>query len=159
MSKALMTALLAAAVLVPVAQAVGQEHTNYINMFIRLEDEAQYGLGKLSSEERARLNDVFGSIVAKSEDHLRNSALAFLENTGWVEVEMAGIETHDVDPEQGPRPYVTATRAGLKYVLEPVSGMATAQVGSYLGTIGQDELSIIDYEGKLVEYFVRKVLR
>ncbi len=158
MTKTLTTVLLVAAILVPVVQTVAQEHINYINMFIRLEDEARYGLQKLTSEERSRLNDVFGSIVAESEDHLRNSALAYLQNTGWVEVAMTGIETHTIDPDKGPRGYVTATHAGLKYVLEPVSGMATAQVGTYLGLVGQDELSVIDYEGKRVEYLVRKVV-
>ena len=66
-------ALLLLLLLFPAVQHATEEHINYINMYIRLDDQNQYGLHKLTKTERGRLNEVFGTITERLNDNLRNS--------------------------------------------------------------------------------------
>jgi hypothetical protein len=146
--------LLACPVLLSV-QAASDARINYINMFIRVDDEPKYGLAKLSPAERDRLNDeVFGSIVRRLDDNLRNSALAYLRQGGWVELEVIGTETLALDQQLGTRRYVVGVRAGSRLTLEPKS-VSTLLPGTYLSLTDSSSCTVLDPQGRPVEFWVR----
>jgi hypothetical protein len=148
-------AVLLVLALLPAIQTAAEEHINYINMFIRLDEERSCGLQRLTSAERERLNEVFKGIVEEKQDNLRNCALAYLRNSGWDEVQVTGTEVAEVEAGLGPRRYVMAARGGTRYTLEPES-YSTLMPGQYLGAIDSAGYKIIDPQGSVVEFWIRK---
>ncbi len=149
------TVLILAISALALVQAAPQTGINFINMFIRLEDERVYGLHKLNATERSRLNEVFGRIVAEKEDHLRNSALAYLRREGWDAFEVTGSEELTLDPNAGPRTYLSVRWRDARLTLEPVS-RSTLMPGHYLGRADSTFCRILDPEGRPVEFFIRR---
>jgi hypothetical protein len=146
--------LLVALALTSAVQTAADEPINYINMFIRFGDEPGMGLAKLTRAERGRLNNVFRSIVEDLNDNLRNSALAYLKNSGWRELEVTGTEEMELDTIQGRARYVTARGSGTKYVLEPKS-LSTLMPGDYLGRTDSTECRLLSPQGSAVEFWIR----
>ncbi len=144
---------LLALTLLGVVRAESDSGINFINMFIRLDDQRAYGLHKLNTAERARLNEVFGRIVAEKNDHLRNSALAYLKEQGWDALEVTGTDKLALDGE--PRTYLTARWRDARLVLEPVD-VSTLMPGTYLGRVDSTVCRILSPQGKPVEFFIRR---
>lgn len=149
------TVLVLAISALALVQAAPEAGINFINMFIRLEDERAYGLHKLNATERSRLNEVFGRIVAEKEDHLRNSALAYLRREGWDAFEVTGSEQLTLDQNAGPKTYLSARWRDARLTLEPVS-RSTLMPGHYLGRIDSTFCRILDPEGRPVEFLIRR---
>lgn len=141
--------------LLAVVRAAPETGINYINMFIRLDEQNTYGLHKLNKVERAKLNEVFGRIVAEREDNLRNSALAYLHEQGWDAVEIAGAQELTLEQAAGPKSYLAARWRGADLVLEPVD-VSTLMPGSYLGRVDSAVCRVLSPQGKPVEYFIRR---
>jgi hypothetical protein len=141
--------------LLAAVRAAPETGINYINMFIRLDDQRAYGLQKLNAAERAKLNEVFGRIVAEREDNLRNSALAYLREQGWDAVELAGTEELTLDEAAGPKTFLSARWRGAGLVLEPID-VSTLMPGSYLGRVDSAVCRVLSPQGKPVEYFIRR---
>ena len=147
-------ALLLVLFALPAVPDAAEEGINYINMYIRLDYQNEYGLHKLTSAERTRLNGVFGEITERLNDNLRNGALAYLESEGWAELEITGTELRELDELQGEMRYVTASTAGADYTLEPAS-ISTLMQGRYLARFDDDRCQVINSEGRIVEFTVR----
>jgi hypothetical protein len=147
-------ALLFLLLLFPAVQHATEEHINYINMYVRLDDQNQYGLHKLTKAERGRLNEVFGSITERLNDNLRNSALAYMKEGGWSELEITGTEMRELDPTVGPERLVTAQRSGVTYSLEPLS-VSTLMPGQYLARFDSSGCRVINSRGSVVDFRVR----
>ena len=147
-------ALLMLLFLLPAVPDAAEEGINYINMYIRLDYQNEYGLHKLTSAERAKLNGVFGEITERLNDNLRNGALAYLESEGWAELEITGTELRELDELQGEMRYVTASMAGTEYTLEPAS-ISTLMQGRYLARFDDDRCRVINSEGKVIKFTVR----
>jgi len=126
----------------------------YLNAFIKHNDEASYGLGKLSEAERGRWNGLFQTILARLEDNLRNSATRYLTRQGWSEVKVTGTEMLKLDPGTDSMQYVIAELGGQRLVLEP-KRVASLAAGSYWGRRDSSDFRIIDATGGTVEFQVR----
>jgi hypothetical protein len=151
-------AVLIVIALIPTVQNATEGNINYISMFVRHDEERSCGLHRLNSAERARLNDVFKTIVERQQDNLRNSALAYLTNQNWSEVQILGTEEAVFDSTLGPRKYVKATRPGTRYLLEPESYSALMP-GSYLGKTDSAHCTVLDTRGDAIEFLVRHAER
>ncbi len=147
-------ALLLVLLVLPAVPDAAEQGINYINMYIRLDYQNEYGLHKLTSAERAKLNGVFGEITERLNDNLRNGALAYLESEGWSELQITGTEVLELDEFQGEMRYVTAAREDTRYTLEPES-YSTLMQGRYLAKFDNDQCRVINPEGKVVEFTVR----
>jgi hypothetical protein len=147
-------ALLLVLFALPAIPDAAEEEINYINMYIRLDYQNEYGLHKLTSAERAKLNQVFGEITERLNDNLRNGALAYLESEGWSELQITGTEVLELDEFQGEMTYVTASGNGTRYTLEPAS-ISTLMQGRYLAKFDNDRCRVINTEGRVIEFTVR----
>ncbi len=134
------------------------ESINYINMYVRLDEEQACGLHKLNRAERSRLNQVFKGITERLDDNLRNSALAYLRQQGWQETEVTGTELLTLDQSRGPLTYTTAMQAGARLTLEP-RNISTLMPGEYLGRVDSAECRILGPQGRVVEFWVRAKTR
>lgn len=152
--KRIALALLSLALL-GVVRAESDPGINFINMFIRLDDQRAYGLHKLNTAERGRLNEVFGRIVAERNDNLRNSALAYLKEAGWAAIELTGTEQLTLDPAVGEKTYVAARWLDARLTLEPLT-VSTLMPGNYLGRVDSTVCRILDPQGKPVEFLIRR---
>jgi hypothetical protein len=147
-------ALLLVLFVLPAVPDAAEQGINYINMYIRLDYQNEYGLHKLTSAERAKLNRVFGEITERLNDNLRNGALAYLESQGWSELQITGTEVLELDEFQGEMRYVTAAGKDTRYTLEPAAH-STLMQGRYLAKFDDDQCRVINPEGKVVEFTVR----
>lgn len=129
------------------------EEVNYINMYVRLDDQSSVGLDKLTAAERGRLNEVFKAITERLDDNLRNGALAYLRQQGWSELEVTGTTSREGQP--GATTLVTARRSGQDYLLEP-DGVSILMPGTYLARVDSGRCSVIDPQGRTVEFVVRQ---
>jgi hypothetical protein len=149
--------LLLLAVSFAVSLSVESDAVNFTRMFIAGEDEGLYGLQKLTAPERAKLNELFGTIATRLSSNLPNSALAYLKDQGWIELELTGIEKVTLDKAEGEIQLMAARVAGTRYLLEPetFSGLGP---GTYLASLSGTGCQVIDTYGKVTEFGVRQAV-
>ena len=139
---------------------------SYINMFIRHDEERSCGLQRLAPTERERLNEVFRAIAERLQDNLTNSALAYLRNRDWSEMEITGTRDTMIDSIQGIRRYVTAAGPASRssetgspksrLLLEPKL-RSTLMPGDYLGRIDSTQCEVISPQGDIVEFWIHRI--
>ena len=128
---------------------------SYMRSFIPGEEEASYGLGKLSPAERARFEELFRTMLERLDMRMEKSALAYLRTQGWAEVEVTGAESATLVSELGEEQFVAVLAAGKKYLLEPVTPPSFVP-GRFLGRVEDKSFAVIGLDGSVARYVVRK---
>ena len=132
----------------------GNSHEyDIFSMIFSKTEQQKFGLHKLDPSERKNLANLFSSIVQNNQ--LRKSALKYLKDEGWEEVEILGTRTLKMDKYSDEEEYVIAQEGVWLYILEP-KYYSTLLPGTYLGDMGFISCEIIDRDGNKVEFWTKE---
>jgi hypothetical protein len=121
--------------------------------FLNQTQQQQCGIHKLSVSERRTLGRWFS--VLFNSNKVADSALEYLKNEGWVEVNVLGVKTLKVDEWSVAEDFLIVQSGLWTYVLEPRSYNMLRR-GKYLGKMGMTSCEIIDSSGAIVNFWTEK---
>lgn len=121
-----------------------------LSVLLKPQQQKQCGLQKLSQRERQSLNQVLLEILnlTRQSRELGDSAVEYLKNEGWEEVEVLDTSNLNFDDN------VFAEAGVWTYILEPMT-FSSLRPGTYLGEMGFVSCEIIDSDGDVVRFWTK----
>lgn len=122
---------------------------DWLSITLKPQEKRKCGLHKLSQKEQSALNSAITKLIMLiSNSHsLENSAIEYLKNDGWEEVEVRG--TREIKSET----YLIVEKGAFTYILEPRSYSYDLSPGKYLGKMGWTSSEIINADGDEVSFW------
>lgn len=140
--------------ILPVLLTTHAKAQDYISLMLKPRMQTLCGLNKLDPSERERLNQVFHVLISNHKSDLYESAMAYLSNEGWEEVEVLGTRSLKFDGDLFEREYLFVEKSPRVYILEP-RGYSAIAPGVYLGQMSHSSCEIIDQNGDVKGFLTK----
>lgn len=145
----ILTCIIAGIFAIAFAQTYSQ--TDFLSLFLKPDMQRQCGIHKLSQEEKSSLANVFRTLF--EVNRFGDSAVEYLKNEGWEEVEVIGTRRVKLDEDSNPEEYLIVKEGNRTYFLEPRT--SSLRPGKYLGQMGSSSCEIIDSNGSAVRFWTK----
>lgn len=99
------------------------------------------------------LMEIFNFILRSKE--MGNSAVKYLKNDGWEEVEVLGTRELKIDEWSDSEEYLIVEEGIWTYILEPRTYFFRLDPGTYLGKMNLTSCEIIDSDGDTIEFWTK----
>lgn len=130
---------------------------DFFSILLTPEQQIQGGLYKLSQKQRSTLAnslmEIFNFIHRSKQ--LGDSAVEYLKNDGWEEVNVLGTRELKIDEWSDAEEYLIVEKGIWIYILEPRTYFFRLNSGIYLGKMNMTSCEIIDSDGDTIEFWTK----